>query len=41
MDLGGKHNTMEAYVLRDVYYLDLHQKIFTTSLQNEWKMQER
>lgn len=27
MDLGGKHNTMKAYIFRDVCYLDvLHQE---------------
>lgn len=41
MDLGGKYNTMEAYIFRHVYYLDLlHQKILATYLQNEWKMCE-
>lgn len=42
MDLGGKYDTMEAYVFRDAYYLDpLHQKILATCLRNEWKMRER
>lgn len=38
MDLGGKYDTMEAYIFRVVYYLDLlHQKVLATYLWNEWK----